>query len=266
MYLNEAKKILENEYQQKYALAHTEYQKAFMDEKIRHSYQVLGAGNFLLRHEKDFAKFNKEEISYYQAIVLLHDVFRFSEILEKEKGNFIDHGVAGAEFLAQTKLFSKNDVVLSIKHHGHLIERLYEDEAYKKLSEKEKKHVERIAFLVRDADKLANYYLLASHFTDMRSLFFVESNYQNPYDKIVSPNVFRDFMACRCVTKADMKNFADHSLMFISWIFDLNFESSFIFLQRLHIVEKLFCLLGEFFRLEDAQLFEKKINEFIANR
>lgn len=86
MYLDKAKQILNKEYQQKYALAHTGYQIDFMDEKIKHSYQVLGAGNVLLKHESCFAHINEEEKSYYQALVLLHDVARFKEILEKKKG------------------------------------------------------------------------------------------------------------------------------------------------------------------------------------
>jgi hypothetical protein len=119
---------------------------------------------------------------------------------------------------------------------------------------------------VRDADKMANYYLLISDFERMKKIFFVSSRYKNPFCKVPSEKVLADFMAHRSIDRADMNSFADFTLMLLAWIFDLNFESSFIFLQRLHIVEKLFCLLGEFFRLEDAQLFEKKINEFIANR
>ena len=84
-YLTEAKKLLNNEYRKKYAFAHTDYQIDFMNEKIKHSYQALGAGNYLLKHDPCFANLSSEEKSYYQAIVLLHDICRFYEILEKEK-------------------------------------------------------------------------------------------------------------------------------------------------------------------------------------
>lgn len=266
MYLDEAKQIINNEYNAKYPLAQTEQAKAFMNEKIKHSYQVLGAGNFLLKHEKYFSKYNKEEISYYQAIVLMHDIYRFQEALEIEKGNKVDHGVCGAEYLSEIKFFDKQDALLAIKHHGHLIEYLYEDEIYQKLSHKEQEHVKQIAFLVRDADKLANLYLLATHLDDIRSVFFSEKGYQDPHNKNVSPVVMADFMAHKSITRTDDKNFADHALMIMAWIYDINFDSSFIFLEKMQILEKLFNLFAEYWHPKDKKTFQKTIKEFIKNR
>lgn len=266
MYLDEAKQILNNEYKTKYPLAHAEYAKAFMNEKIKHSYQVLGAGNFILKHEDYFTQYNSEEISYYQAIVLLHDIYRFQEILEIEKGHKVDHGVCGAEYLSEINFFNKQDALLAIKHHGHLIERLYDDETYQKLSHEEKEHIKQISFLVRDADKLANFYLLATHYNEIGSLFFVEKNYANPHDKNISSKVIADFQAHKCVNKTDVKNFADHALIFLSWLYDINFKSSFIFLEKLHILEKIFVLFKEFLKEEDMPKIQQTIQEFIKAR
>jgi hypothetical protein len=265
-YLIEAKKILDHEYQEKYALAHTDYQKAFMDEKIKHSYQVLGAGTYILRHEPYFAKCTKEEISYYQAIVLLHDVCRFAEILEIEKGNRIDHGVAGAEFLANHTIFNKNDATLSIKHHGHLIEKLYEDKKYQRLSSIEQKHIQKIAFLVRDADKIANLHLLSIDFPKMQNLFFVAKNFANPHNKTLTPQVLSDFMSHKSVNKTDIHNFADHALMIMAWIYDINYQSSFTFLEKLGIIEKMMTYFSPYWKKPDAKLFKQKINQFILNK
>lgn len=266
MYLEKAKQLINDEYNTKYILAKTEHAKAFMNEKIKHSYQVLGAGNFLLRHEKYFAKYNKEEISYYQSIALLHDVYRFQEALELEKKHKVDHGVCGAEYLSQIKFYNKKDALLAIKHHGHLIERLYEDEAYQKLSKKEQKHIQQVTFFVRDADKLANLYLLATHLDDIRPVFFSEKTYQNPHDKNISPIVMADFMAQKCVTKSDVKNFADHALMIISWIYDINFECSLVFLEKLQIFEKLFDLFAEYWHPKDKKTIQKTVKEFIKTK
>lgn len=265
-YLDEAKKILNREYQEKYALAHTDLQINFMNEKIKHSYQVLGAGNYILRHEPYFQNCSKEEISYYQGIVLLHDVCRFYEILEKEKGNSIDHGIAGAEFLAKNTIFNKNDATLSIKHHGHLIERLYEDKEYLQLSLTEQEHIKKIAFLVRDADKIANFHLLATNFEEMHDLFFVAKNFSDPHSKTVTPIARTDFMAHLSVNKSDIHNFADHALMMLSWIYDINYPSSFMFMEKLHTLEKIFDLFNAFWNKSDFQIFKQVITNFIANK
>lgn len=265
-YLDEAKKILNREYQEKYALAHTNYQIAFMNEKIKHSYQVLGAGNYILRHEPCFKKCKKEEISYYQAIVLLHDVCRFREILEKEKGNHIDHGVAGAELLVHYTTFNKNDATLSIKHHGHLIERLYEDKEYQQLSSAEQKHIQKVAFLVRDADKIANLNLLATNFSQMKRVFFVPHNFATPHNKTITPTTLTDFMAHRSINKADIHSFADHALMIMAWIYDINYQSSFAFLEKLGIIEKMFTLFSPYWKKSDAKIFKQEITQFILNK
>ena len=265
-YLEEAKKILNHEYQEKYALAHTDLQITFMNEKIKHSYQVLGAGNYILRHEPCFQNCSKEEISYYQGIVLLHDVCRFSEILEKEKGNHIDHGIAGAEFLAKYTCFNQKDATIPIKHHGHLIEKLYEDKEYQQLSLTEQEHIKKISFLVRDADKIANFNLLATNFAQMRDLFFVPQSYPAPYNKTNTPSALADFIAHRSVNKADIHNFADHALMFLSWIYDINYQSSFIFMEKLHIIEKIFDLFSIYWEKSDTETFKHVITQFIANK
>ncbi len=266
MYLDNARQILNNEYQQRYALAHTEYQIDFMNEKIKHSYQVLGAGNVLLKHEKCFEMLDDEEKSYYQALVLLHDVARFVEIIEAEKGNFIDHGVEGAEMLGQRKFFKDDADGLAIKHHGHLIERLYEDSLYIGLSDAEKKRVRNMAFLVRDADKMANFYLIVSDFERTKKIFFTPGGYKKPFCKTPSPKVLDDFMAHKSVNKADMNSFADFTLMLLAWVFDLNYRYSFVLLKRWQIVEKLADYFSSFWKKGDDKLYRAELNKYIEEK
>lgn len=266
MYLDRAKQILNNEYKEKYALAHLDYQKDFMNEKIKHSYQVLGVGNVILKHEKCFAELDKNEHSYYQAVVLLHDVARFTEILEKEKNNYIDHGIVGAQMLQQKKFFIDNADGLAIKHHGHLIEELYADDVYKALLEERKKQIQKLAFLVRDADKMANFYLLVSDFVRMKKLFFVPDRYKNPFCKVPSEKVLADFMAHKSIDRADMNSFADFTLMLLAWIFDLNYGYSFILLKQWQILEKLVGYLACFWNEGDDKLYLAELNKFAKER
>ena len=266
MCLFRAKQILNNEYQQKYALAHTDYQMDFMNEKIKHSYQVLGVGNVLLKHEKCFAVLEEEEKSYYQALVLLHDVARFKEILEKEKGIFIDHGVEGEEMLKQQRFFKDNADGLAIKHHGHLIEKLYDDPLYIGLSDAEKKRVRNLAFLVRDADKMANFYLLASDFKKIEKVFFGPNRYKNPSRKEPSTKVLADFMAHRSVNKADMNSLTDFTLMLLAWVFDLNYRYSFVLLKRWQIVERLAMYFSSFWKKGEDKFYRAELNRYIEER
>lgn len=266
MCLNKAKEILDIEYNKWYNEIDDEYQKDLMDEKIRHSYQVMGAGNFLLNHEKCFLECLPDELNKLKAIVLLHDVGRFYEAYQKTKGIKLDHGVFGAEYLMQFPMFNDVYTNLAIKHHGHLIEALYDDELYLSLARNDKEKVRNVSFLVRDADKLANFYLLVSHFDDVKDLFFCKASFENPYEKNINHKVKEDFLGNRCVLKSDCKNFADWALLVLSWVFDLNFGSSFLFMERLKIIERLCILFSCFWEDDEKDIIKAKLDSFIKDK
>ena len=266
MYLTKAKKLLNQEYQQRYKENVSGYHIEVMDEKIRHSYQVLGAGNFLLRHEPCFASLSPKEIDKLQAAVLLHDIGRFYEILMMKDRQFVDHGVYGAKMLAQIPEFNQKDIVLPIRHHGHLIEALYADEEYMALADEEKAIIRRNAFLVRDADKLANFYLLATHFEEYGPMFLVASEYKDANSKDISEKIREDFFNHKCVTRSEIRNLAEKALSLWAWIYDINYDSSFLFMERLHLTDRLFKFLSRYLKEDDARCIKDEMDKFIAER
>ena len=165
MFLEKAKKIIEKEYKEKLSLA-TGVGKQLIEEKIRHTYQVLGGANLILKNEPIFQNLSSSEIDLLKACVFLHDLGRFQEGVV----GGIDHGIYGAKLLENIEEFSQPKVRLSVKHHGHLIEDLYEDEEYMNLSLDEQAEVRKFIFLVRDADKIANFNLVANEFSEMEEL------------------------------------------------------------------------------------------------
>ncbi|MBO5441278.1 MAG: hypothetical protein J6A09_01765, partial [Alphaproteobacteria bacterium] len=64
MFLSVAKKILLAAFERNSKLITADFQKDFMEEKIKHSYQVLGMGNLLLKHEACFERLSKEDKDY----------------------------------------------------------------------------------------------------------------------------------------------------------------------------------------------------------
>jgi hypothetical protein len=258
MYLEIAKKILSDEYGAKYKLA-GDCGKRLMDEKIKHSYQVLGVGNYLLKNEEIFWKCNADEIDFLKAIVLLHDIGRFQEGVTPE----IDHGVYGADMLKDKTIFNMPEAYLSVRHHGHLIEALYEDKDYMFLSENDKSIIYRYIYLIRDADKLANFYLLFREFLKHETLFFSPK----PLDtKEASEKVLRDFMNCKSINKKDVKSHADQALMFFACVYDLKYKSSFVFLKKMNIFEGLFASFSKFWLEENVEKYKKQIFNYIESK
>ena len=249
MYLSLAKKLLDNEYKAKRDLA-DESGKILIEEKIVHSYQVLGAGNMILKNEEIYKDCCEEEIDKLKATVLLHDLGRFEEGVTKG----IDHGVYGADLLRGVEEFSKPYILLAVKHHGHLIEDLYEDVEYKILSEEEKEKVKKYIFLVRDADKLANFYLLSRKFEEMEELFIHPSRFKVTSD--VSEIIRGDFLGYKAINKKNVTTVAEQALMVLACVFDLNYGASFRFLDKTGAIEKFFRSCEKYFYEKDALIFK----------
>ncbi len=258
MYLEKAKEIIKNEYEKNLLLV-TTIGKDLIEEKIRHTYQVLGAGNLILKNEPIYQGLSDDEIDLLKATVLLHDLGRFREAIEEG----IDHGVYGAKLLESFEEFNNYKVRLAVKHHGHLIEYLYQDEEYCNLRKNEQEEVKKYIFLVRDADKIANFNLVANEFLEMTDLFFHPKRYNNC--KIVSQKVYDDFMKHRSINKEDIKSVADHVLMFFACIFDLNYKSSFVFLDKLKIMEKLVKDCAIFWE-NNAKIYQDEILDFVKSK
>ncbi len=259
MYLTRAKKLLENEYNDKLNFAKGRG-KALIEEKIRHSYQVLGAGNLILKNEDVYKNLNNKEVDLLKSTLLLHDIGRFCEAVQSG----IDHGVYGANLLRNDADFGCNKVYLAIKHHGHLIEELYEDDEYLELPEEEKEEVKKYIFLVRDADKIANFYLLMNEFKEMENLFFHPERLENTGSASLS--VHNSFMKHCSINKRDVTNVADQSLMILACVFDLNYRSSFLFLDKLKIIDKLMDFCSKFWEEDKAICYKKEILGYIKNK
>ena len=258
MYLEIAKNLLSDEYEAKYKLA-GDHGKRLMDEKIKHSYQVLGVGNYLLKNEKVFADCKSDEIDFLKAIVLLHDIGRFQEGVTPQ----IDHGMYGADILKDKTIFNVPEAYLSVRHHGHLIESLYADKDYMSLSDNDKKVIYKYIYLVRDADKLANFYLLFREFLKHETLFFSPK----PLDtKEVSEKVLRDFMDCKSINKSDVKSHADQALMIFACVYDLEYKSSFVFLKKMNILEGLFASFSKYWLEENVEKYKKQIFNYIESK
>ena len=259
MYLEKAKELLDKEYKAKHDIA-TGVGRLLIEEKIKHSYQVLGAGNLILKNEEIYKNLSDDEIDLLKATLLLHDIGRFEEAVFKD----VDHGVWGAELLQKTFEFNKNTVCLAIKHHGHLIEALYEDEEYIRLDDDEKNEIKKYIFLVRDADKIANFYLLSNEFEEMEELFFRPAHLKDSCD--VSDFVRNEFMNHRSINKRDVKTYAEQTLMIMACVFDINYSASFKFLDKLMIMDKLMNMCARFWNNHDSMDFKRVILEYIKNR
>lgn len=226
--LKEAYRLLREQYEACcQVVAHDEFCLHFAQEKWRHSMQVAGAGNYLVRHIEALKDKSGEYIELVRTAVLLHDVCRFAEIVHLyhgEKG--YDHGVAGGELLKNMPRFMDIRIGLPIKHHGHMIEELYADDEYKNIGDKKlQKEVEEICFIIRDADKIANLRMLADE-PDMRSLFLGEEKADEGF---VSEDAKNEALSGVVVGREHRRNRTSSLVTYLSWYTDINYRAAIDF-------------------------------------
>ena len=214
----------------------------YFNEKQRHSMQVFGAGNMLVRHIDWLKNKPAEYIEMVRTAVLLHDVYRFKEIaLKATENKNIDHGIEGAEFLRNIPQFSDIRIWLPIYHHGHLIE----DEQYQNIADEQiKKEVELICFVVRDADKIANLHMLAYE-ENMHPLFFGTGTGDAAHDYSISDFAREDVLSGKTVRRTHECTIADRMLGYLSWFNDINYQYSIEFCRKRKVIELLKSLFEQ---------------------
>lgn len=248
-------------------VAYNEFFEGYTKEKIRHSYQVMGAGNYIIPRIQWLQKKDLAYVDMVKSAVLLHDICRFAEIEERCLHNRqIDHGLAGGEFLRTLPEFSDVRIWLPIKHHGHLIEDLYNDADYKNIpSEETKREVERICFIIRDADKIANLRMLAYE-ENLRYLFIGKKDVVPELDGHISNEIREYLEKFETFPRLGKLSVADRMAGFLSWYYDINYQYSIDFCEKLKVTSRLVKLFEQLCVDEDCkQLLLAKFTDFLQH-
>ena len=213
--------------------------------KYHHSFRVM-------EFCKEIAislKLNEKDIYIASLCGLLHDIARFSQWTKYQtyvdKKSF-DHGDEGERILSETITNFTNDseissiVMKSTKYHNKInVPSL--DERY-------------LLFIkiVRDADKL--------------DIMIEQGNYIST-DKIELKKELLESIYNKQVCKNEyMTNEVDVIIRIISWIFDLNYKYSYLYLVDKRIIEKKFNLLEMYGETEYTIKLKKFIEENINQK
>ncbi len=236
-----AKELLYAEYNRNFAMIKDEpFYAGFATEKLQHSLQVSGAGNGILQNEPYFAARSADFIDIAKTAILLHDIFRFSEIaIYAQTKHRVDHSLEGGKFLQNTADFNDERIVLPVKHHGHMPKDFYEDTVYLAIKDENLNHdIEHIWFAVRDADKIANWNLLASDFDYLKQFWLSHATDTSPEQAKISPEVWQVFANEQIIPRAILKTNADELLGNFSWLFDMNYAYCIKYCSKLNLFAK----------------------------
>lgn len=236
--------------------------------KLKHSFQVLGMGNYLLRHEPLFENKATDYIADCKAVCLLHDIGRFRELefLFNDMNSHHNHALYSYQVLKKEG-YTNLRILLPIKHHTYDISLLETDDEFINISDsKFKTEIVEIYKLIKDADKLANLYIAKTRgriFHDLLSKKILK----RPLEQNVSENVWSSFSRYELVKTADVECLNDRMLQLIAFIFDFNFKSSFQLVTFHGLIDYLLNILaGHNLDQERQHNIENMVKTYIAER
>ena len=219
----------------------------FAKEKIKHSMQVVGAGNLLLKQEKSFQGKGKDFLRLGKLVCLFHDIGRFKEIylLSQDTSKHYNHGLFSYEILKDLG-YSDGRLLLPIKRHGELADALDNDSEFQQMPEgKEKQETRELYGLVKDADKIANLYLIKYDERIFKDLFFEHLSEEDKYAPI-SEKVLQAVKEHTLVKRGNDKSFSDRLIQILCFVFEIYYQPSYDFIVKHKLFDNLFGYLLEY--------------------
>lgn len=244
------------------------FYETFAKEKIKHSMQVVGAGNYILKNSPEFRNKTPDYIKLGKLVNLYHDIGRFKEIelLFLDAKSIHNHSFYSYEKLKELG-YSDLCLLLPVKLHGLLAGSLEEDPEYANVNdEKLRKEIRELFFLVRDADKIANLHLIKYDQRVFNDLFYAGMTQEKAYDKI-SPKVLAAFEERREVLNSDRISFTDRLVQIVCFGFELHYKPSFDYVAKFGLFEHILGIMRRYNPDAEMQAYiEKSFREFMAGK
>lgn len=244
----------------------------FINHKFVHSVDVLHVGQTILSTTPELKNKTAEFKDYAQKALLFHDVGRFQEAFlrfqadNEQKGvaacsNLYDHGSIGYELLKNNPLYNDLRILFAVKYHGKMMEEVRSSLMMKEVElSPYEDDIIKILYLVRDADKLANLWVIKAENHLEKDIFYKQLT-KEALKAPLSEEVKEQFFSQKTILFPTVHTFADRILYVLSWVFDFNYQvTKEIFAEKEYALF-LFSLLVQYHKnQEDLDKIKKIIH------
>jgi putative nucleotidyltransferase with HDIG domain len=225
--------------------------------KERHTYRVC---RNIIKICK-YLSLSESVTNLANAIALLHDIGRFPQYAKfktfKDSVS-VNHGVLGANILKEQNVLSslsnreQEIVIKSVKFHNAF-----------SIPKNEDGDTVFFIKLIRDADKLDIWKVFIDYYKspdkDKASAVGLGLSEDEKYSKGIIDVIYSK----KIVSLSVVKTLNDFKLLQLSWIFDLNFNPSFIILQKRRYIERIVSFLPNNEEIKKLALFLK---DYVRNK
>jgi len=212
----------------------TESQQLNFAIKRDHSLRVADIALLLA----DKLEWTDEEKQIAFLIGLFHDIGRFSQVVEFDTfsdDKSIDHAENAVKILKEGNLFE----VLNFENKELVFAAILNHNKFKisdGLTGQELIH----AKLIRDADKMDIFKVLTEYYLKRNGKLNHTLTWELPKGTVVSPSVAKEVLAGKMVSKKNVASEIDVKIMQLSWVYDLNFRTTFEYLAKHRYLESVY--------------------------
>jgi hypothetical protein len=199
-----------------------QYMLDHIDLKIRHTFDVIGNIRIIAKE----SGLPENDIQLAKTIALVHDIGRFQQFLTY--GTFddslsVNHAELGIRVLDETKFFQ----VLDGKIDPGLVEQSVLNHNMPRIIHTPDQRVMLFSKLLRDADKVDIWRLMT-----IKDVVFKILDQDQPVLYDVPEGILNSFQNGAAVPSYLAESLNDYRLLRLSWIYDMNFPSTFRLLIR----------------------------------
>lgn len=222
-----------NKYYETFTELSENHQRIF-EIKKEHSLRVAD----IALHLSDKLEWADDDKKLTFLIGILHDIGRFSQMLEfntfsDEKS--VDHAERAITVINESGLLetlnisNKEPVFAAILNHNKF-------KIQDGLTGQQLLHSK----LIRDADKLDIYRVLADYYSKRNGDINHTLTWELQKGTVVSPAVAKEILSGKMVSKKNLVSEIDVKIMQLSWVYDLNFRPTFEYLLKHRYLENVY--------------------------
>ncbi len=189
-----------------------------------------------------------KEMTIALLVAMLHDVGRYPQLLEFntfDDRKSINHAKLGATVIYEEEVLRKLDekdrdiIHMVVGHHNTL-----------SISSKHTVAVKKHLKILRDADKLDIWRMLAAHYTETEREQNRTIDLNLPKGDTVHPGIIESLTNRENVKSEHVSNRTELKLLQLSWVYDLNFPWSFQVIQKRQFLNDIASTLPQLPELE----------------
>ena len=225
-----------------------DYVNANIKLKEKHSLRVCEEMQYIVRE----MELKREQALLAETIALFHDVGRFEQFARYrtyKDHESIDHGLLGIEVLRETNVLDG-----LLRKEKQLIRKAIEYHGLKELPSGLDGDCLLHCRLIRDADKLDVYYIVARYCRQYRKnpqKFSLELEF--PDKPTYTPKVVDDILNGRRTSYSKLRVLNDMRLLQLGWVYDVNFAATLKRIKRRGFLEEIFSFLPETREIEKVR-------------